>query len=162
MPGAPHFLLPFLATYRFQSGLDGKSAFTVQPFTERTGTMNGSKVVASFFSGIASEQGFFRTLDNREDPRPAGYIPCQDDPDTCSWAPKILGWQGRTRVPLVDTPSLNPGLWYNWYPPIASRRQAKKQERRLQRVPGVPSAWEEQSSAAPCSMYAGSGELDVR
>lgn len=27
---------------------------------------------------------------------------------------------------LIGTPSLNPGLWYYWYPPIASRRQAKK------------------------------------
>jgi hypothetical protein len=26
-------------------------------------------------------------------------------------APRILGWQGRTRVPCFDTPSLNPGLW---------------------------------------------------
>jgi hypothetical protein len=24
------------------------------------------------------------------------------------------------------TPSLNPGLWYNWYPPIVGPRQAKK------------------------------------
>jgi hypothetical protein len=32
------------------------------------------------FSGIASEQGLPENLDNREDLRPAGFIPCQDDP----------------------------------------------------------------------------------
>jgi hypothetical protein len=37
--------------------------------------------------------------------------------------------EGRTRAPSVDTPSLDPGLWHHWYPPIASRRQAKKTER---------------------------------
>src|SRR5580704_12746813 len=64
------------------------------------------------FSGIASEQGWPVTLDNRADLRPPGFIPCQDDPDTCYCAPRIVGSSGRTRVPWVDTPSLNPGLWY--------------------------------------------------
>jgi hypothetical protein len=35
----------------------------------------------------------------------------------------------------MTPPSLNPGLWYNWYPPIASRRQAKKTENGFDRVP---------------------------
>jgi len=48
-------------------------------------------------------------------------------------------WEGRAAhaCPCNDTPSLNPGLWYNWYPPIAGRRQAKKTRRALTGVVGI-------------------------
>ena len=108
------------------------------------------------FSGIASEQGLARTLDNREDLRPVRFIPCQDDPDTCSCAPRILGWWGRAGVPSVDTPSLNPGLWHNLYPPIASRRQGKKNENGCDGEPRrALRAREEPCLPAPCPYVRG-------
>jgi hypothetical protein len=48
------------------------------------------------------------------------------------------------------TPSLNPGLWYNWYPPIASRRQAKKTRTAVTVIPVLDNfTWEGQRLLAP-------------
>ena len=89
--GAPHFLLPFQpltipVRVRRQVGINDSTIYRAFAHQERL------KSLRFLFSGIASEQGLAATLDNREDLRPAGFIPCQDDPDTCSCTPKILGW----------------------------------------------------------------------
>lgn len=79
-------------------------------------------------SRIAFEQNLPAIPDDREDLRPPRFIPRQYDPgagDSCS---KDCGMGGCTRLPRHDARSLNPGLWYKRYPPIASRRQAKKRE----------------------------------
>jgi len=124
---APHFLLPFYSPtipvrFRRQAGINDSTIYSAHEHKERP------KSLAFFFPGSHPSRVCPKPLDNREDLRPPGFIPCQDDPDTCSCAPRILGWEGRTHAPSVDTPSLNPGLWHNWYPPIASRRQGKKNE----------------------------------
>ncbi len=46
----------------------------------------------------------------------------------CQFCSKGCGRPGPRERSQVETPSLNPGLWYFRYPPIASRRQAKKRE----------------------------------
>jgi hypothetical protein len=63
--------------------------------------------------------------------------------------PIIVGWEGHTKT-LRRTPSLNPGLWYNWYPPIASRRQAKKTRTAPQVIFALDNViWEGQRLLAP-------------
>lgn len=49
------------------------------------------------------------------------------------------GRAGPRERSLFGTPSLNPGLWYYWYPPNASRRQAKKTRTALTRITGTVS-----------------------
>jgi len=80
------------------------------------------------FPQTASKQSLPTTLGYNQDPRSVEFIPAGVIPAIANTAPRILGWQGRTRVPCFDTPSLNPGLWYTLYPPIVVRRQAKKCE----------------------------------
>ena len=62
----------------------------------------------------------------------------------------------------MDTPSLNPGLWYNWYPPIASRRQAKKKRKAVTGITEIALRTpEKQVSFALPTMYGVSCPLDV-
>ena len=75
---------------------------------------------------------------------------------------KGCGRAGTRKRTLMDTPSLNPGLWYNWYPPIASRRQAKKSRKAVTGITEIALRTpENEDSFALPSMYGVSCPLDV-
>jgi hypothetical protein len=109
---------------RFPPQLDGRLLQTIHPFTEGESAAKTEQRWRDL-SGLCPKrvhpqsQPTKKTCD-RPNLFPAGMIRALFS------APKIVGLWGRTHVPHADTPSLNPGLWYNWYPPIAGRRQAKK------------------------------------
>jgi len=145
---------------RFPSQLDGRLLQTIHPFTEGDSATKGENC-SHHLSGMRPKRVLPKlrlTLKTCDRPN---LFPARMIRALFSSAPKIVGLWGRTRVPRADTPSLNPGLWYNWYPPIASRRQAKK-TRKVWNLKRLNLAFEGQVLLVPSSMYGGTSELDVR
>ncbi len=129
LPLLPHWPVPFNFRIRFPPSLDGKFEQSIHPVTEPECAPKYKTVQTIFWvlgpNRVCPHPQLTLMTCVRPNLFPARLIRTMVDA-----APRTSGGQGRTLIPWLETPSLNPGLWSNLYPPIVSRRQAKKKPSR--------------------------------